>query len=54
MLNEPCVYSVNWLLPSEIFPPAKRAKAVGISIGTNWLSNVNPILPAPLLFGSSR
>lgn len=31
---------VNWIMPSELFPPAKRAKAVGVAIGTNWLSNV--------------
>lgn len=32
---------VNWIMPSELFPPAKRAKAVGVAIGTNWLANVS-------------
>ena len=32
---------VNWIMPSEIFPPAVRGKAVGVSIATNWLSNVS-------------
>ena len=31
---------VNWVIPSEIFPPGVRSQAVGIAIGTNWLSNV--------------
>lgn len=32
---------VNWIIPSEIFPPGVRAQAVGLSIGVNWLSNVS-------------
>lgn len=32
---------VNWIMPSEIFPPAVRGKAVGFAIATNWLSNVS-------------
>lgn len=31
---------VNWIMPSEIFPPGVRSQAVGVAIGTNWLSNV--------------
>lgn len=30
----------NWIIPSEIFPPGVRSQAVGLAIGTNWLSNV--------------
>ncbi|TDZ16402.1 Sugar transport protein MST4 [Colletotrichum orbiculare MAFF 240422] len=30
---------VNWIVPSEIFPPGVRSQAVGVAIGTNWLSN---------------
>jgi hypothetical protein len=26
-------------MPSEMFPPGVRAKAVGMSISTNWLTN---------------
>lgn len=32
---------VNWIVPSEIFPPGVRSQAVGLAIGTNWLSNVS-------------
>lgn len=32
---------INWIIPSEIFPPGVRAQAVGIAIGVNWLSNVS-------------
>lgn len=38
---------VNWLMPSELFPPAKRAKAVGVAIGTNWFSNVGRSISFP-------
>lgn len=31
---------INWIIPSEIFPPGVRAQAVGVAIGVNWLSNV--------------
>lgn len=34
---------VNWIIPSEIFPPGVRSQAVGLAIGTNWLSNVSTI-----------
>ncbi|KAJ3960608.1 hypothetical protein N0V92_002751 [Colletotrichum tropicale] len=34
---------VNWIVPSEIFPPGVRSQAVGLAIGTNWLSNVNSL-----------
>jgi hypothetical protein len=33
---------VGWVLPSEIFPPAVRSKAVGLAIGTAWFSSVSP------------
>lgn len=32
---------VNWIMPSEMFPPGVRGKAVGVAISTNWLSNVS-------------
>lgn len=38
---------VNWIMPSEIFPPAVRSQAVGIAIGTNWLSNFIVALITP-------
>lgn len=28
-------------MPSEIFPPGVRSKAVGVAISTNWLTNVS-------------
>ena len=34
---------INWIIPSEIFPPGVRAQAVGLSIGVNWLSNVSSL-----------
>lgn len=34
---------VNWIVPSEIFPPGVRSQAVGLAIGTNWLSNVSSL-----------
>jgi MFS family permease len=43
---------VNWIMPSEIFPPGVRSQAVGVAIGTNWLSNVRGGLPDPLDSGS--
>ncbi len=38
---------VNWIMPSEIFPPGVRSQAVGVAIGTNWLSNVRRGLQSP-------
>ena len=38
---------VNWIIPSEIFPPGVRSQAVGLAIGTNWLSNVSEIICIP-------
>jgi len=32
---------VNWIMPSEMFPPGIRGKAVGFAISTNWLTNVS-------------
>lgn len=40
---------VNWIMPSEIFPPGVRAKAVGVAIATNWLTNASS-LPTPLRY----
>lgn len=40
---------VNWIMPSEIFPPRVRGKAVGLSIATNWLTNVSPFHSVVLL-----
>jgi hypothetical protein len=28
-------------MPSEIFPPGVRSKAVGVAISTNWLTNAS-------------
>jgi MFS family permease len=38
---------VNWIIPSEIFPPAVRRKAVGLAIASNWLSNLIVALICP-------
>ncbi|TEA12006.1 Sugar transport protein MST8 [Colletotrichum sidae] len=38
---------VNWTVPSEIFPPGVRSQAVGVAIGTNWLSNFIVALITP-------
>ncbi|GKT48112.1 major facilitator-type transporter ecdD [Colletotrichum spaethianum] len=38
---------VNWIIPSEIFPPGVRSQAVGLAIGTNWLSNFIVALITP-------
>ncbi|KAI9148958.1 Sugar transport protein MST8 [Paramyrothecium foliicola] len=48
---------VNWIMPSEIFPPGVRSQAVGIAIGTNWLSNfivalITPRMLAAIEFGT--
>ncbi|KNG85317.1 hypothetical protein ANOM_006278 [Aspergillus nomiae NRRL 13137] len=43
---------VNWVIPSEIFPPGVRSQAVGISIGTNWLSNFIVALITPRMLES--
>lgn len=32
---------VNWIMPSELFPPGVRSKAVSIAISTNWLTKVS-------------
>ena len=36
---------VNWIMPSEMFPPGVRGKAVGVAISTNWLTNVSRDFP---------
>ncbi|KAK7418137.1 hypothetical protein QQX98_004112 [Neonectria punicea] len=48
---------VNWIMPSEIFPPGVRSQAVGVAIGTNWLSNfivalITPRMLAAIEFGT--
>lgn len=40
---------VNWIMPSEIFPPGVRSQAVGVAIGTNWLSNVSRSFASSML-----
>jgi hypothetical protein len=34
-------------MPSEMFPPGVRSKAVGVAISTNWLTNVCSHFPSP-------
>ncbi|KAF4832536.1 Major facilitator-type transporter ecdD [Colletotrichum tropicale] len=48
---------VNWIVPSEIFPPGVRSQAVGLAIGTNWLSNfivalITPRMLEAITFGT--
>lgn len=43
---------VNWVLPSEMFPPATRGKAVGVAIACNWLSNFVVALITPRMLHS--
>ncbi|KAH9223891.1 sugar transporter [Leptodontidium sp. 2 PMI_412] len=48
---------VNWIMPSEIFPPGVRSKAVGVSISTNWLTNfivalITPRMLKAITFGA--
>ncbi|KAL4806395.1 sugar transporter [Aspergillus unguis] len=43
---------INWILPSEIFPPGVRAKGVGVAIGVNWLSNFIVALITPRMLAS--
>lgn len=48
---------VNWIMPSEIFPPGVRSKAVGVSIATNWLTNfivalITPRMLRAITFGT--
>lgn len=43
---------VNWIVPSEIFPPGVRAKAVGVAISTNWLTNFIVALITPRMLRS--
>lgn len=44
-------------MPSEIFPPGVRSKAVGVSISTNWLTNfivalITPRMLKAITFGA--
>ncbi|CAG8139637.1 unnamed protein product [Penicillium olsonii] len=43
---------VNWIMPSEIFPPCVRSKGVSIAIGTNWLTNFIVALITPRMLES--
>lgn len=43
---------VNWIMPSEMFPPATRSKAVGVAIATNYLSNFIVALITPRMLKS--
>ncbi|KAH6991408.1 sugar transporter [Ilyonectria sp. MPI-CAGE-AT-0026] len=43
---------VNWIMPSEIFPPGVRSQAVGVAIGTNWLSNFIVALITPRMLSA--
>ncbi|GME31737.1 sugar transporter [Neofusicoccum parvum] len=43
---------VNWIMPSEIFPPGVRSKAVGLAISTNWLTNFIVALITPRMLRS--
>ncbi|KAL3484399.1 general substrate transporter [Aspergillus germanicus] len=48
---------VNWIIPSELFPPAVRSKAVSIAISLNWLTNfivalITPRMLASITFGT--
>ncbi|KIW03089.1 uncharacterized protein PV09_05734 [Verruconis gallopava] len=43
---------VNWIMPSEIFPPGVRGKAVGAAISTNWLTNFIVALITPRMLKS--
>ncbi|KAJ5650916.1 Major facilitator-type transporter ecdD [Penicillium longicatenatum] len=45
---------VNWIIPSEIFPPGVRSQAVGLAIGTNWLSNFIVALIYPRMLGAIK
>ncbi|KAJ6036514.1 hypothetical protein N7540_000793 [Penicillium herquei] len=38
---------VNWIMPSEMFPPGIRGKAVGLAIACNYLSNFVVALVVP-------
>ncbi|KAL4738628.1 general substrate transporter [Aspergillus similis] len=43
---------VNWIIPSELFPPAVRSKAVSIAISLNWLTNFIVALVTPRMLKS--
>jgi hypothetical protein len=43
---------VNWIMPSEMFPPATRGKAVGVAIAFNYLSNFIVALITPRMLKS--
>ncbi|KAL4900640.1 hypothetical protein BDW74DRAFT_188081 [Aspergillus multicolor] len=45
---------INWIIPSEIFPPGVRAQAVGIAIGVNWLSNFIVALITPRMLDNIK
>lgn len=43
---------VNWIMPSEMFPPAMRGKVVGVAIASNYLSNFIVALIIPRMLKS--
>ncbi|KAJ6078597.1 hypothetical protein N7467_008350 [Penicillium canescens] len=43
---------INWIMPSEIFPPGVRSKGVSIAIATNWLTNFIVALITPRMLQS--
>ncbi|KAJ5747111.1 uncharacterized protein N7511_008807 [Penicillium nucicola] len=43
---------INWIMPSEIFPPGVRSKGVSIAIATNWLTNFIVALITPRMLES--
>lgn len=43
---------VNWIMPSEMFPPGIRGKAVGVAISTNWSTNFIVALITPRMLRS--
>ncbi|KAK9319171.1 general substrate transporter [Lipomyces orientalis] len=45
---------VNWVYPSEIFPPSVRSKAIGIAVATNWICNFIIGLVTPRMLTSIR
>ena len=43
---------LRWVMPSEMFPPATRGKAVGVAIAANYLSNFIVALITPWMLQS--
>ncbi|KAK3395034.1 sugar transporter, partial [Podospora didyma] len=45
---------VGWVIPSEIFPPAVRSKAVSLAIATSWFFSFVIALVTPVMLDSLR